>query len=988
MKRYRYSVLLAAIALCALSCVSEPMYETGLANTDVLTFSVSTARWGDTVSVATADVQSSLQESFPVAALSGTEMQLERSLEAPGNDPATRAVQKTDLASPDEFSVVCYVNNEVSAGASFDQDNCRLYFPVRSVSYDSGLSKWQAAGGENDTWMPASNLRFCAWWPQAALGSDPQTFAYNQTTKQLSFQLDKPYDGEITLSPAGGVYAAEAQRDLLVSVSDSGNNISADQALSFKHALTAVQFCTTNNLSLMQGDNVTIKRITIKNVAYKGVLDLMAAATDAATIPEQAWTVEVNGVADLADFTVRPSLTTPTSGVETLNAGDMTFFMLPQSLESEVNGYPKEVEIEFVKGSETSVFSASLGGLPAWKPGQTVRYLLGQRSGDAYIIFADPIAASPTATKGTLSVYSYRITPTNAVFRVPFNVTGVSIDGGRTWNDIGALQWTGRNQNPTDRWIENLGEVHNQNPSAYDNTPRNYVLNFTPHGFTGTVSRMDEIDAMLQAEPAVVDRDLSLYDAKGEPIPGGRCTANCYVVSGAGSYKFPTVYGNAILNGADQLDQCSLPSFRNFNMDGQDAPSSPWINRDIYHQQAGTIEKPIVPVRAVVLWQQSCYYTEPNPMQAPVWVTNTQLIDPNSVSYYLGGEHGDEGMISFQTCPSADMHQGNAVIALLDADDTVLWSWHIWFTSVMRYLEGSTPDAPIPFSDVNIGNGLLWTRENLGTIYWGMMHSYTSRGVVLRLQQTDLDLNVIPDGSTAKVQVTQRAGYGSDYRVVQNVMYQFGNKNPYPVTTPEYSSNSVLQNLSNRHYSGFISEQLNGMDGVMSDIAYTTESRTLQETVRRPWMMAWRYGASTNNWSIKTEGLTAATHFDTQKTIYDPNPYPYSIGAYFRDFSSSYGITIEGAIDKGVTVYGNGQELYFPFTGQIGNYILSGVRHMTKTVSGVKNYNIIWTSKITLNTSSSYTGYSFYFNDQETVFYRTYGNSEPRGFSVRPSRLP
>jgi len=971
MKRYSISVLLAAIALCAISCVSEPMNEIGRTGSDVLRFSISTAQWGDTLSVAAADVQCSLQEPLPVAALTGCDMQLVRSLEPASEGPETRAVEKSALESSDgSFNVVCYVNSTIESGASFDKDHCHLYFPVRSVSYDSGLAKWQAAGGDKDLWMPASNLRFCAWWPSASLGSAPQTFACDQTAKKLSFQLDKPYAGEIELTATH--YAAEEQRDLLVSVTDSGNTVDADQALSFRHALTAVQFCTTNNIELMQGSDITIKRITIKNVAYKGVLDLMQAATDLG----QAWTVEECSEADLADFTVRPSLATPTSGIETLNAGDKTFFMLPQSLDAEVPGRPKSVEIEFTRGTEHSIFSASLTGLPAWQPGQTVRYLLGQRAGDAYIIYVDAINLGPAEVSTTVNVHSYRVAEGGSAYKVPFKVTGVSIDGGRTWNEIDAAVWTGRSQDPTDSWMTNLDNIQNNSTGTYSGTPLSPTLNLVPNPPISTVSRMDEIDAMMQAEPEVTDRDLSLYDAHGQLIPGGRCTANCYVVSGAGSYKFPTVYGNAILDGGEQLDQCSLPTFRNFNIDGDDAPSNAWINRDIYHQQGGTVTKTIVPVRAVVLWQQSCYYTEPNPGKYPVWVTTTQLINPASVTYY---KVGNEGMISFQTCAASDMHQGNAVIALLDADDTVLWSWHIWFTSVHRYLEGSTPSAPIPYTDaddIDIDpehNGLLWTRENLGTIYWGMIHSYANRGAMLRLQQTDTDGNIIPEGSTAKVQVNQMAGDGSDYRTMTNLFYQHGNKNPYPTCTPRWSTADKLYTTPNkRDYSWFIGEheQLNGMDGVITDIVITAQSRQLPELARKPWAMFYGYGFVLNMWSIKTEPYSNSNpwesyDYDTQKTIYDPNPYPYCVGAFYRRLNRGGLVFAAKAYDGlRITNPGNGAQLYFPYNGYYRNgstsdmsmYPISDAHYTaiaTSLMYGTAQYSVVQESGVG-GTNSTY----------------------------------
>ena len=94
-------------------------------------------------------------------------------------------------------------------------------------------------------------------------------------------------------------------------------------------------------------------------------------------------------------------------------------------------------------------------------------------------------------------------------------------------------------------------------------------------------------------------------------------TANCYIVSKAGTYKFKTVKGNS----ATSVGAAST---------------------------------------AAVLWESFGTSTTPNV---------GDLI--KSVSY-------KDGYIAFQT---ADIFkEGNAVIAAKDADGTILWSWHIWFT--------------------------------------------------------------------------------------------------------------------------------------------------------------------------------------------------------------------------------------------------------------------------------------------------------------------
>ena len=94
-------------------------------------------------------------------------------------------------------------------------------------------------------------------------------------------------------------------------------------------------------------------------------------------------------------------------------------------------------------------------------------------------------------------------------------------------------------------------------------------------------------------------------------------TANCYIVSKAGTYKFKTVNGNS----ATSVGAAST---------------------------------------AAVLWESFGTSTTPNV---------GDLI--KSVSY-------KDGYIAFQT---ADIFkEGNAVIAAKDADGTILWSWHIWLT--------------------------------------------------------------------------------------------------------------------------------------------------------------------------------------------------------------------------------------------------------------------------------------------------------------------
>ena len=98
---------------------------------------------------------------------------------------------------------------------------------------------------------------------------------------------------------------------------------------------------------------------------------------------------------------------------------------------------------------------------------------------------------------------------------------------------------------------------------------------------------------------------------------GKSATANCYIVSDAGAYKFQTVKGNS-------------------------------------SESVGSVAK------AEVLWES--FGTEETP----------------SVGDLVRNASYKDGYITFET--ASTFREGNAVIAAKDASGNILWSWHIWLT--------------------------------------------------------------------------------------------------------------------------------------------------------------------------------------------------------------------------------------------------------------------------------------------------------------------
>lgn len=141
--------------------------------------------------------------------------------------------------------------------------------------------------------------------------------------------------------------------------------------------------------------------------------------------------------------------------------------------------------------------------------------------------------------------------------------------------------------------------------------------------------------------------DLS-YDYNGQMN-----TANCYVVTHPGYYKFPLVYGNAIKNGAPNAIAYGSTTFVN-HLGNQ--ISDPYI----YNNKNSNDEK-LSAGSAELVWQDA-----PNLIS-----NNIALCDKNTyISFVITKEN---------------IEQGNAVIAVKDGSGKIMWSWHIWVTNKNVY---------------------------------------------------------------------------------------------------------------------------------------------------------------------------------------------------------------------------------------------------------------------------------------------------------------
>ena len=163
-----------------------------------------------------------------------------------------------------------------------------------------------------------------------------------------------------------------------------------------------------------------------------------------------------------------------------------------------------------------------------------------------------------------------------------------------------------------------------------------------------------EINELQTIHPYSVPSDLNVASATDLSSSG---SANCYIVSSAGLYKFKTVKGNS----SESVGSAASAS--------------------ILWETFGTSETP----ECCDLIKAFCY---------------------------------KDGYIAFKTAET--FKEGNAVIAAKDADGNILWSWHIWFTDQPQGQEYYNNTGTMMDRNLGATNSTPGDVGALGLLYqWG-----------------------------------------------------------------------------------------------------------------------------------------------------------------------------------------------------------------------------------------------------------------------------
>lgn len=319
-------------------------------------------------------------------------------------------------------------------------------------------------------------------------------------------------------------------------------------------------------------------------------------------------------------------------------------------------------------------------------------------------------------------------------------------------------------------------------------------------------------------------------------------TANSYVISAPGWYKFPLVYGNAISGGqynksaywpaAATNTLVTHPSDPNYGSVSymsdinaaynQDGYVSHYYLPQFYNGLNNPITSPYIltdvgmsasNVEPVILWQDMDYLTDP----AILPYAASSLSAPDNIG--LTNDGGVDYM--WFKIDAQDIRPGNIVLALRtkSGTKTILWSWHIWIT-----------DRDLNPTDVVRGITLMPT--NLGFVEGsdGAVRKYQDRALLYRAVAYTVEEGVTIEQATCDFEVKQ-IGDVTEYMpsVGSNPYYQWGRKDPMIPSLPGGGSRYIIRNTE---YPDLPSV---GSSSIPLEILPTTQTANYASGINKPY---------------------------------------------------------------------------------------------------------------------------------------------------------
>lgn len=721
----------------------------------------------------------------------------------------TRGVPVT---TEEDFKDVCG-----SFGVTAYTDDGRLFMPNEEVTSASG-NLWTT--GETYFWPAEETLNFYAYAPYSSTGDGyGDNMTINQNAKTITFSHTVPDQ-------------ATKQPDILFThkACSKASSENGTVPLRFHHALAGVKFVAKNVT------NCTVTSITLRGLYGQGLCTYTYDG-DTGTF---AWTT----TGDKRDFSETFNVTLNNSEGEntqpiTDEKPETTFMMIPQTLE----GVTVEVTLVETASGESFTLTGSLAQTGTWEAGKIYTYAISTESINWEYVFEVTPSPSITLPPGTTTP---SITLPLGTTTGQYTVTSYRQRKGGDPSTREAVAWKAENTSFSETDPEK-GEVEttlkdilldftyqDENPSE----TKSYPIEVTTTTLRTTHPGDQTLKENTQRGSADSPYDLSTHDENGSVIP--RTTANCYVVSAAGTYQLPLVYGNAIKNGSENSAAYQGGNFKDYQ------------NNTINNSRINGANN------AVLVWSDGFFMFKDIHLDA----AKKNLVFTIDSNY---------------------MQQANAVLAVRDASNRIMWSWHIWVTERPVYT-----DRHILQDLRNSSNTYELMQCNLGWVD-GKKVYYNSRKLTFSFTQAG-------SGKTAELIVRQE-GETFDYKDVGSTYYQWGRKDPLV----------ALKNWDSYRYEDYRLHETGDPDYVYR---YQTGPTTIGNAIQHPNVFYtrgttggadWNDDHTTTLWNADANGGTLESTTSV-KTIYDPSPRGFKV-----PMPRAFAIFVNGNTGDGSTSSGKGE---------------------------------------------------------------------------------
>ena len=449
------------------------------------------------------------------------------------------------------------------------------------------------------------------------------------------------------------------------------------------------------------------------------------------------------------------------------------------------------------------------------------------------------------------------------------------------WKVEGYYTTQANAENKTNRRIITHSDIYISafTPDNYNggNTPTTVSITYPRVNFTAPSSsnRKNTNDLMNAALSAAPPKGSSThYWNLANPADGGDAiveTANSYIVNAPGWYRIPLVAGNGVKNGVLNTVAYSETNYTDYK---GNTFNSPYLHKS--SASVGT------PTKAFIIWEEQQDLIDTNG-------DHTDYVLPSAITTTGSGDNMVY-WLNFHIA-SSNIKQGNAVVAVADENNVIMWSWLIWITTYLPANYGGTSDIDVyPQSGDGPSNGQGYYTMMPTALGWienqTLYRPFPTRTVYARLEQ------VTSQGGLVRIMEIKSTGVDIPAHASGHCpFFQWGRKDAFQPN----------QESSNRSRTCYGTHVINNS----SSITKNTSSQDVKFLIQNPWI--WCSNSivaidTYHNWWFAGNTTTSWENKPVVKTIYDPCPAGYHVpeGGAFTGFTDNGGEYLSGSAHGGL----------------------------------------------------------------------------------------